>query len=144
MQVTCGGNVLKRGHIMFKNTYLKSDNGQYTLWLQADGNVVTYKAGTATATWATFMPADILVQQYDGNLASYKFGQTLGSWNTGTYNTDINNYAVMQDDGNFVVYSSANKPLWSSLTGTISTPTHTRTLTKPTGQTPVNNNIIGN
>jgi hypothetical protein len=65
------------------------------LHMQTDGNLVLYhgpKEGTAISGW--------------GNN-----GQVV--WNTKTYGNP-GAYAVMQDDGNLVVYSTSGRALWSS------------------------------
>ena len=53
-----------------------------------------------------------LVMQGDGNLVEYVGGRPL--WSSGT-NGNPGAHAVMQDtDGNLVVYSAQNQPLWAS------------------------------
>jgi hypothetical protein len=52
-----------------------------------------------------------LVYQGDGNLVLYQGGTPL--WHTNTWGTSPGQ-AVMQGDGNFVVYNSSGTPLWSS------------------------------
>jgi len=57
-----------------------------------------------------------LVMQGDGNLVLYQGlpGQSMTAlWSTGTWGTS-GNTAVMQTDGNFVLYDSTNGALWSS------------------------------
>lgn len=57
-----------------------------------------------------------LVMQSDGNLADYAgWGFSVGQrWLGFSSNTNSGAHACMQNDGNFVVYSAANKPLWWS------------------------------
>lgn len=57
-----------------------------------------------------------LVMQSDGNLVLYQGlqGQSMTAlWSSGTWGTS-GNRAIMQDDGNFVLYDSSNNALWSS------------------------------
>jgi hypothetical protein len=58
-----------------------------------------------------------LVLQEDGNLVWYQPGTNGGMvavWSTGTYGMGPTNYAVMQDDGNFVLYDLHGTALWDS------------------------------
>ncbi len=50
-----------------------------------------------------------LIMQNDGNLVLY--GSDGARWNSGTHSGD---FAVMQLDGNFVVYDKFSTPLWAS------------------------------
>ncbi|WP_155632096.1 protease pro-enzyme activation domain-containing protein [Burkholderia vietnamiensis] len=58
--------------------------------------------------------ANVLVMQGDGNLVLLRQG--VPQWSSGTYNHP-GAFAVMQTDGNLVVYSSTWVPLWYSRTG---------------------------
>lgn len=55
----------------------------------------------------------VLVMQGDGNLALNDNGR--GIWGAGT-NGKGGDHAIMQDDGNFVIYTSGNSPVWASNT----------------------------
>ena len=100
---------------------LQSDNKQYKLILQSDGNVVLYNQ-QSQAIWATntkglIQPREFIMQT-DGNLVLY---DTNGKpkWAS---NTDNNPGAFLnvQNDGNLVVYragsqtETANNALWAS------------------------------
>jgi lysozyme len=54
-----------------------------------------------------------LVQQSDGNLVLYQNDAGKALWSTGTNGTD-GRVAVMQEDGNLVVYTGEGKPVWDS------------------------------
>ncbi|MFI0418684.1 hypothetical protein [Spongiactinospora sp. 9N601] len=103
------------------------------LAVQGDGNLVIY-AQSGEAVWerkASFArltadrelrPGDYLrsaqrryrlVMQEDGNLVLQSGGAALWSSKTGG---NAGAFAVMQNDGNFVVYSSGDKPLWGTRT----------------------------
>ena len=50
--------------------------------------------------------------QSDGNLVLYD--NNLPTWNSGTYNSGIGGRVIMQPDGNLVLYSNNNVPLWNA------------------------------
>ena len=102
------------------------------LALQPDANLVLYSPSNAplwsnSATNAIVGPGETLsgdqyllssdrhyrlVMQGDGNLVEYVGGRALWSADTGGH---PGAYAVMQStDGNLVVYSAKNQPLWAS------------------------------
>jgi hypothetical protein len=115
--------------------------GQAHLVVQTDGNVVTYNNASGSPTWwtgtgghaaTTNFGSDTLAagrqldsQQYlrssdkryglllqsDGNLVLYNGNAALWStWTGGTGST----HAVMQSDGNFVVYTAGNSATWQA------------------------------
>lgn len=91
---------------------LISDNGQYRLTVQLDGNLVLY--GPSGPVWATntscFACGSYLIMQQDGNLVLYTgSGQAL--WATNRFGSGAR--LVVQDDGNLVVYSGTNQVIWS-------------------------------
>lgn len=66
------------------NDTLVSNNGQYRLVMQSDGNLVLYDQNNS-ALWATGTdgnPGSFLVIQDDGNVVVYKPNQPI--WATGT------------------------------------------------------------
>jgi len=68
---------------LYQGQWLESSNGQFTVDMQTDGNMVEYQGGTAI-------------------------------WATGTSGAD---FAVMQDDCNFVIYNNSNVALYTTGTG---------------------------
>jgi hypothetical protein len=109
-----------------------STAGCTNLVVQEDGNLVLYNR--SKAVWAShtvqtdLKPGDELTpgerifsidEQYelamqtDGNLVLY--GATGALWATGTWGIPGNS-AIMQHDGNFVLYTSRGRALWSSKT----------------------------
>ncbi len=66
--------------------------------MQSDGNLVLYKSTLSPPTTQNGSPLEAMTVL----------------WSSGT--RGANNYAVMQGDGNLVVYSSASKALWASNT----------------------------
>ena len=107
--------VLASGDSISVGDYLLLPDGQSTLNLQGDGNLVLYN--DFRAAWATmtfFNSPNILVMQTDGNLVEYNTNwQPI--WNSGTENNP-GAYLVLQNDGNLVIYSSNGSPLWATMT----------------------------
>lgn len=107
------------------------------LSVQDDGNLVVYSK-SFDALWDRYSGLDNLLRpgemlrpgqlrrstdrryrlemQRDGNLVLYKSSKAL--WSTKTTGAKKGAFALMQDDGNFVVYNAANKPVWHSRTAT--------------------------
>jgi len=84
------GSQLAVGQTMGAGQFLQSPGGKFILAMQGDGNLVEYNTAAGVALWAPPPPS-----------------QTLG--NPG-------DYAVLQADGNFVVYSQRGSALWASYT----------------------------
>lgn len=105
------------GQVLGPGDALVSPDGQGTLIMQADGNLVDYAAvgGANRVLWASGTqgnPGAHAVMQDDGNLVVYSpAGPPL--WSSGTAGVP-GATAVVQDDGNVVVYGSGGTPLWSS------------------------------
>jgi len=94
------------------NTSITSTNGQYTLVLQWDGNLVVY--GPSGARWSTMtggQPSAQALMQSDGNFVLYgPTGQVYWNSQTGGHpGAGI----VMQNDGNLVIYDTNGTPLWA-------------------------------
>jgi hypothetical protein len=94
---------------------LVSANGQFSLVLQTDGNLVLSEGGEAV--WATSTEGrevSKVTMQEDGNLVLYAAdGEPV--WAS---QTDGNNgaYLLLQDDRNLVVYSADGNPVWATNT----------------------------
>jgi len=95
------------------NQSLASCNGDYSLIMQGDGNLVLYQG--STPLWASNTPgsgADKAIMQGDGNFVLYTSSGT-PVWASNTAgNTGA--YLSVQNDGNVVVYSTAGAVLWST------------------------------
>jgi hypothetical protein len=95
---------------------LVSCNGQYTLVMQADSNLVLYKAGGApiwaSGTWG--MSIRTVIMQSDGNLVEYS---TTGAarWASNTHGNP-GAFLTVQDDGNMVIKSAGGVQLWHTNT----------------------------
>ncbi len=95
---------------------ITSDNGQYELTYQNDGNLVIYRTSNKSALWASGTngkPAWRTYMQPDGNLVVYQ-ASSQPVWASNTKATQ--SVFIMQDDGNGVVYDGDNDPLWASNT----------------------------
>ena len=76
----------------------------------------TVLAGEALQTGTSVWSCDhrfYLIMRSDGNLALYQNGQSSPYWTSNTSGT-TGTVAVMQNDGNFVLYDATQKALWSS------------------------------
>lgn len=106
---------LASGQSLVRGQSLSSCDGRFVLRMQADdGNLVLYM-GT-TPLWATGAVGDALVMQTDGNLVNYAGNGSVVTGGSLPSNTQGWNgaHARLQNDGNFVVYSAGNTPLWST------------------------------
>lgn len=78
------GNTLHSNQAMERDSAMFSNNGCFMLIMQNDGNLVIYKTRTGQPIWAT-----------------------------GTHGIAVER-AVMQGDGNFVLYQYSGRPVWAS------------------------------
>ena len=85
---------LDRGHL------LMSQNGRFHLDMQADGNLVLYRTADNQAIWYT--------NTWGWYPNTYGYGNPAAG----------GSYAIKQNDGNFIVYGSGRRALWSSRTNT--------------------------
>jgi hypothetical protein len=113
-------NILSSGAVLHPQDLLLSPDGQSTLALQDDGNLVLYSNFKAAWNSVTFgKTPDRLVMGTDGNLVIYfKDGST---WSTGTQGHP-GAYLKLQTDGNLVLYDTGNNALWNTVT--FQTPDH--------------------
>ena len=93
---------------------LVSDNGEYTLVMQHDGDLVEYDA-SGVPVWSshTNVPGSDLEAQDDGNFVIYAPGH-IAVWATGT--SYRNSVLALNDDGNIVVNAPGGIGAWSSNT----------------------------
>jgi len=98
------------------NESLGSPNGQLSLILQEDGNLVLY-GQNGQALWASGTDGQDVARatmQDDGNLVLYSSGGD-AVWASNTFGND-GAYLVLQDDGNLVIYGADGSPLWATNT----------------------------
>jgi hypothetical protein len=91
---------LSTNSLLHRGQTIWSNNGQYRLTLQDDGNLVQY--GPSGVLWATNIPqAFYLAQQDDGNLVAYN---TYGSAIWASHRSGAYVRTFIQNDGNIVSY----------------------------------------
>lgn len=88
-----------------------SDNGEYKLVLQQDGNLVIYNSLKKAVKDCRGQAMNTLLLQNDGNLVAYKSDGSV-AWASNTENKGADRLE-MQNDGNLVLYRGTT-PLWSS------------------------------
>jgi len=93
--------------------YLQSDNGEFKLIYQTDGNLVLYNSSNA-AVWASNtngQPAWRTYMQPDGNLVVYSAeGQAIWASNT---NGNAGAFLSLNNYGYLVIYNSSYQNIWS-------------------------------
>ena len=109
---TATGDTMTHGQKLDAGRSLTSANGNYTLTVQPDGNVVTYARDGRplwnTGTW--WAPGTWLTLQDDGNLVAYA-PNGVAVWDSRTWGNP-GSRLVIQDDGNLVLYRSDGSPAW--------------------------------
>ncbi len=106
---------LVRGQFLTANQFLRSQNGLYTLYMQADGNLVLYNQFNQ-ALWHTSTfgnPGAFAVFQTDGNFVVYR-ANGVALWHTRTSGTAANLF-VVQNDSNIVIYGPNFQVFWHRL-----------------------------
>jgi outer membrane protein assembly factor BamB len=100
---------------LYADQYLISNNGQYMLYMQYDGNLVLYRtSGEVLWSTGTYKVSSLqngrarLVMQTDGNLVIYD-QQNVARWSSktaGLASIGIYPFLRLQDDGNLVIYTT--------------------------------------
>ncbi|GAA2875409.1 hypothetical protein Acy02nite_76740 [Actinoplanes cyaneus] len=107
---------LAPGRSLFRGAALRSANGQYTLWMQADGNLVLYdvRGATPKAVWVQGgQKAYRLSVQHDGNLVLYDYADR-PLWATGSQGRGDSTLRL-GDDGALVLQpANQTEPSWNS------------------------------
>ncbi|TQV88742.1 hypothetical protein [Aliikangiella coralliicola] len=108
------GDTLSSGQWLRVNQKLDSNNGDFKLIMQGDGNLVLYRNSDNKALWSSRThgnPGAEAIMQGDGNFVVYRNGNPL--WSSQT-DGNPGSRVIMQTDGNLVVYNPSNQPLWAS------------------------------
>ena len=112
MDRTAIGDTVAAGRQLTGGQSITSQNGQYQLVVQRDGNVVTYGPDRRplwdSNTW--WSPGAKLTLQRDGNLVIYSAGGA-AIWHSFTWGNP-GSRLVIQDDGNLVLYKGTGVPAW--------------------------------
>lgn len=95
---------MKSGEIIYSGQTVWSQNGQFRLIMQGDGNLVLYKAGTPLWATRTRGSGYRAVMQGDGNFVVYA-SDGKPKWSSGTFNPGSR--LVVQDDSNLVIYAGS-------------------------------------
>ncbi|SEP27882.1 hypothetical protein [Nitrosovibrio sp. Nv6] len=105
-------NILFPNEWLDINDKLTSDNEQYQLILQPDGNLVLYRQGYPHGLWSSSTKDAIrAIMKSDGNFVLYGYrDQPL--WASGTSGAN-GSFLVLQNDGNLVIYRP-NIQEWTS------------------------------
>jgi len=111
-------NLLLADQSLLVGQMLVSQNGNFQLVLQPDGNLVLYQVSPTLALWSSQtagQPSYVLTMQPDGNLVLYDNATPPNAlWSSQTFGHG-GAYLILQDDGNLVVYTAL--PCWSADTG---------------------------
>jgi len=102
---------LRADNVIFRDQVIVSDNNQYRLVLQGDGNLVQY--GPRGAVWATGANrGSYLIQQGDGKLVLYDYkGSAI--WGSPVWvSNGSNTRTIVQGDSNIVTYDGY-RPIWA-------------------------------
>ena len=105
------------GYALLRNgDRLTSKNGKYVLRMQRDGNLVLYCNGK-TPIWVSGTYRKTVLEglhfQHDSNLVLYD--KTGPIWASMTHGTGASKL-IVQNDGNVVLYTPSNKPVWATNT----------------------------
>ncbi len=117
VNLTVKRNNLGSGKTLTLGQNLLSENGQFKLAMQVDGNLVLYRTSDNFAMWASGtngQAANLCKMQEDGNLVIYnQGGQPL--WASVT-DGNVGAYLQLQDDGKVFIYKSTTNPtpIWST------------------------------
>ena len=106
-------DTLYSGMLLYPGQSIQSKNGQYTLAMQPDGNVVIYS--TKGAIWGTGTngrSVAFVAMQPDGNVVIYDTNNR-AIWGSGTQGKGIASL-VMQNDGNLVMYWPNGQAVWGT------------------------------
>jgi serine/threonine protein kinase len=107
---------LLAGQQLRPEQHLVSPNNQYTMTMQANGDLVVRGDNCTIWSSGTSGNGSYLSMQGDGNLVIYGPSTQLGSgpelWQTSTVGTGSRDYLALEDDGNAVLYNGANDQIY--------------------------------
>ncbi|WP_373478455.1 protein kinase [Geminocystis sp.] len=104
-------DTLKLGEFLSVNEFLISAEGNYSLVLQPDGNLVLYNCQSSKAMWGSGTngrkPISAVMQE-DGNFVIYFDG--FNPWASNTANRSIS-HVKLENNGTLILYNNNNEPL---------------------------------
>lgn len=107
---------LAAGSTLRSGSVLASPTGRYRLAMQADGNLVLFEAGHAL--WSSRTSGHrgaVATMQSDGNFVIYQEHRAI--WSSGTSRGGRHAYyLVVETDGDVVIFTPANRPIWETHT----------------------------
>src|SRR5579862_7979948 len=108
-------SILAAGQTLVAGQSLQSPNGQFTLVMQGDGNLVEYAGGT-TALWnsgTSGHPGAYLAMQSDANAVVYSATNS-PLWFSGGGQPTAGYFLQLQSDANLVVYAPSGAAVWAN------------------------------
>ncbi|MCG8668827.1 MAG: PA14 domain-containing protein [Pseudomonadales bacterium] len=112
-------NSLQAGERLNLGEYLESNNGNYRLSMQSDGNLVLRDWNSREALWSSRthdQGGDRTSMQSDGNLVVYTASGT-PLWASDTDGSGAR-YVMVHNSGNMALYTSNDEMVWQTETGT--------------------------
>ena len=109
----CSAANLPPGYSLYPGQGIYSDDRQYVLIMQGDGNLVYYRTSDWAVRWASYTNGKggyVAPMQGDGNFVVYNSGWA-PLWNAATQNHP-GAYLSAQNDGNLVIYWNG-QALWN-------------------------------
>lgn len=112
MDRTAIGDTIAAGRQLAGGQAITSQNGEYRLVMQRDGNLVTYgpDQGVVWSSSTYWWPGSRLTLQNDGNLVIYAPSGAV-VWHSYTWGNP-GSRLVLQNDGNLVLYKGNGVPAW--------------------------------
>ncbi len=129
-----GANVLVSNEVLGAGQSIQSANGEFTLSMQNDGNLVVYGPfnGTDTIYWASGTNgsgANRAILNPNGSLEMFDAGDNLDYSTSSGATTTVNPQLRLEDNGQVVIYRHDGQRVWESTLdnrsggGTVLTPT---------------------
>ena len=111
----CERHTLTQGEVLVTRDYMQSRDGRFRLYMEPDCNLVLRHFGNTSQTlWSSATSGAgancVLRMQENGDLVIVTDGGIL-VWSSRTTYGEL---AKLEDDGDFVVYSPVQLPLWST------------------------------
>ena len=124
--------VLVDGAVLTANEGITSPNGEFSLVMQGDGNLVEYDGATPAWSSGTNTAGSVVEMQTDGNFVIYS--GSVYKWQSGT-SGNPGAYLVLGNNGILTVDSASGLPLWGA-TGIVvpdTTLASNKSITSPNG-----------